>query len=152
MLEHLSCTIVRLAVGLERLQDALLVDPPGRVGRYAAGQWTKTIGPDVIAGADDERTYLKRLMRSSISSCETSGYFLRSLNASMAEGGMGEMEEMAGVAWAAAADVVSGYMHLIAHCPVLRRSARPLRLLPLPTALCTAASPAPSSACCAPIS
>ena len=89
-------------------------------------------------------TYLKRVMRSIISSCETSGNFLRSLNASIA-----------------AVDVVDGrdgYMRRLGHRPLTSLpdiyatgpgGDPPARHLPLPTARRTAASLSPLSTCCA---
>ena len=87
MFENLAGPIVRLSRGLQRLQHSLLVDTSGCVCSYRAGRGGPRSASLSLCGVQG-RTYLKRLMRSNISSCETSGNFLRNLKASMADSGV----------------------------------------------------------------
>lgn len=74
VLESLSRTIVRFAAALKGLQHGSLVNTPRDVGVESAGAArTSFMAPDPRVKADG--THLKRLMRSNISSWETSGYF-----------------------------------------------------------------------------
>ena len=82
MLEGLSCTVIRLSVGLQRVQDLGLVETSGSVCIDRAAV-PLTLPPY----ARRRETHLNRLMSSKISSCETSGNFLRKRRASMMEMG-----------------------------------------------------------------
>jgi hypothetical protein len=88
VLERLACAIVRFAAALEGLQYGSLVYAPRDVGVEGAGaargrRHYIMIDPRVRAD-----THLKRLMRSNISPCETSGYFFcRRMDCIVCEGG-----------------------------------------------------------------
>lgn len=85
-LERLACLIVGLAAALEDVEDGALVYASRSVGR---DRTSKDVS--IVSRSCDARTYLKRLMRSDISSFVTSGYFFCSRNASM--GGDGGVKE-----------------------------------------------------------
>ena len=75
-LERLTGLVVGLAGALENLENGALIYAPRGVGGDGAGD--RELGTRTVS-----ETYLKRFMRSNISSLETSGYFFCSRKASM---------------------------------------------------------------------
>ncbi len=83
MFKCLTRNIVRLAAVLKSAKDCGFIDPSRCFGMKAAAQ-RKIIKNQNISDSEGEKgPYLKRLMRSNISSLVTCGYFFCSLRASM---------------------------------------------------------------------
>jgi hypothetical protein len=81
VLERLAHDVIRLAARLQRVQDLGFVDASWYSRLQAAAIAASVSMPIYVWHAAS--TYLKRLIKSNMSSCDTSGYFRCSLIACM---------------------------------------------------------------------
>jgi hypothetical protein len=89
MLERLARDVVRLAAMLDRLEHSVLVNTPGRRRvKRAEARRARRFSRDE-RNQESRGTDLKRLMRSNMSSWDTSGYLRCSLIACIVENGNG---------------------------------------------------------------